>query len=294
MMKYRKFLESTYPSYKLEQDCKTYDIKNYTINSDGSIDVDGDVFIAGWRLPECPLKFNIVNGDFDCSDNRFTTMKNFPKKITGWLNASDNDLVCTKDIPQEIGGSINLSFNKLEKLTNIPKVVNEFVVVTNKLTTLVGGPEEVNGHFKVGDNQLRTLEGSPKKVQGDFNVYGNKLYTLVGGPNEVGGIYIISDNNNICDLVGFPELHSNGMEILSSNTPIDEVLNLFGPRYVSSIDLENDILNAIHALNEWEAIDGLHKTISYLRLKEVYLQLNKKIPTKEELSDELDHYKITE
>ena len=42
--------------------CKRYRIKNYTVNSDGSIDVDGNVYLDNRKLTKLPLKFNKVNG----------------------------------------------------------------------------------------------------------------------------------------------------------------------------------------------------------------------------------------
>ena len=49
--------------------CKEYGIKNYTINSDGSIDVDGNVDITLCYLRSIPVKFNKVTGYFSCSNN---------------------------------------------------------------------------------------------------------------------------------------------------------------------------------------------------------------------------------
>jgi hypothetical protein len=61
--------------------CKRYLISNYTINPDGSIDVDGDVSIANGRLTKLPLKFNKVSGDFYCSYNELTSLEGCPKEV---------------------------------------------------------------------------------------------------------------------------------------------------------------------------------------------------------------------
>lgn len=42
--------------------CKKYDIENYTINPDGSIDVNGNVNLSTFNLTELPLTFNYVSG----------------------------------------------------------------------------------------------------------------------------------------------------------------------------------------------------------------------------------------
>ena len=45
--------------------CKKYGITNYTINGDGSIDVNGNVNLIGYGLTELPLRFNRVGGFLD-------------------------------------------------------------------------------------------------------------------------------------------------------------------------------------------------------------------------------------
>ena len=43
---------------KINEICQKYDIENYTINDDNSIDVDGDVDLYKCELTELPLNFN--------------------------------------------------------------------------------------------------------------------------------------------------------------------------------------------------------------------------------------------
>ena len=62
--------------------CKKYNIKDYTINPDGSIDVEGEVVILIF-INELPIKFNKVSGDFYCSYNNLSTLKNFPNEVCG-------------------------------------------------------------------------------------------------------------------------------------------------------------------------------------------------------------------
>jgi hypothetical protein len=54
--------------------CEKYGIKNYTINDDGSIDVNGDVDLYNCSITELPLRFNKVTGWFDCGYNNLTTL----------------------------------------------------------------------------------------------------------------------------------------------------------------------------------------------------------------------------
>jgi len=60
-MKFIKLYESF---TDIDSICKQYNIKNYTINSDGSIDVDGNVSLS--NITQLPLKFGKVTGSFNC------------------------------------------------------------------------------------------------------------------------------------------------------------------------------------------------------------------------------------
>jgi len=54
LYKYQYFLEST---SDIDSICKKYYIQNYTINDDGTIDVDGNVNLNVKNLTKLPLKF---------------------------------------------------------------------------------------------------------------------------------------------------------------------------------------------------------------------------------------------
>jgi hypothetical protein len=64
---YQSFLESN-SKVDIDSICEKYGITNYTINDDGSIDVDGDVNLSCKNLTKLPLKFrdgNLVANPFD-------------------------------------------------------------------------------------------------------------------------------------------------------------------------------------------------------------------------------------
>ena len=81
--------------------CKKYNIQNYSINLDGSIDVDGNVVISDIVLgnvkspniiEKMPLKFNMVSGDFYCNWNKLTTLENSPGYVGGNFYCIGNEL----------------------------------------------------------------------------------------------------------------------------------------------------------------------------------------------------------
>ena len=91
---------------------KKYSIENYSINPDGSIDVEGDVVILIFTN-ELPIKFNKVSGNFYCSYNNLSTLKNFPNEVGGETFLYGNPL---KSLDGYNGGYDKLSCDNKEKL----------------------------------------------------------------------------------------------------------------------------------------------------------------------------------
>ena len=95
--------------------CNFYGISGYTINSDGSIDVDGNVKLTYEGFGRIPIKFNKVNGYFECSYNKLTDLENFPNEISGSVYLTGNNLKNLKGFGK-VGGLIYLNDNPLESL----------------------------------------------------------------------------------------------------------------------------------------------------------------------------------
>lgn len=141
--------------------CKEYDINNYTINDDGSINVNGNVYLSFRKLTELPLNFNEVNGEFDCSNNKLTTLKGCPKEVPNDFHCNSNKLTTLEGGPEYVGGYYDCG--------------------DNHLTTLKGSPKEIGQSFQCYNNLLKTLEDAPLKVNGHiFNALNNPIYTLEG------------------------------------------------------------------------------------------------------------------
>ena len=79
--------------------CKKYHITNYTINPDGSIDVDGDVDLLYLNLTKIPIKFNKINGYFDCSYNNLTSLENSPRWTKQSIFCIENSLTSLEGCP---------------------------------------------------------------------------------------------------------------------------------------------------------------------------------------------------
>jgi len=175
--------------------CKKYNIENYTINDDLSIDVDGDVDLNDLKLMRLPLRFSYVSGSFSCNFNKL-------KSLEG--------------CPQTVGGSFSCHGNGLESLEGGPQIISGgFYCFLNNLKTLVGGPQTVGGIYMVHRNKLETLKGSPQTVGGNFYCYVNDLVSLEGSPQTVDGFFDCS-YNKLKDLEHFPEV--SGSIYIEENT----------------------------------------------------------------------------
>lgn len=100
-------------SKKIHSNCKKYEIEDYTINDDMSIDVDGDVNLSQQDLTELPLNFNEVSGDFSCAMNQLTSLVGCPVKVGGTFQCNYNVLTSLVFCPKRVAGVFDCSHNKL-------------------------------------------------------------------------------------------------------------------------------------------------------------------------------------
>ena len=111
-----KLFEQFNNEQEIHDICKKYKIKNYTINPDGSVDVNSNVDLSDMNLTELPLKFNKVSGYFDCGNNQLTTLEGCPKEVSGSFSCYGNQLTTLVGCPEKVGGSYNCYINKLTSL----------------------------------------------------------------------------------------------------------------------------------------------------------------------------------
>lgn len=249
---WNEFSQSNIPD--IEFLCRKYSINNYTINSDGSIDVQGNVNLHNKNLTEIPLKFRNVTGYFWCSENHLTSLDGCPDKVGGLFRCDSNQLTSLEGSPKELGGGfycssnfltdlkgINVdvidgpficSSNLLKSLEGCPKEIRDiFACRYNLLTDLKGSPKIVTGKFDCSENEkLTTLEGNLESVGGDFVAYNCKLESFKGLPIVYGGLIKVPDNN-IWSTEGFCEFYNESMSVECHNNPINEILKFFYTPY---------------------------------------------------------------
>jgi hypothetical protein len=171
----------------LEGWLKTHKITNYTINPDGSLDVDGSVHLDSFYGNRIPIKFNKVSGDFDCSGGKLTTLENCPMTVGGDFRVHNNDLDSLVGFPIHIGGCCDISYNI-------------------DLTSLAG----ING-LTVGENfdaqhleKLTTLKGIYKQIRsikGDVDFQQCNIKSGILGIMMIDGVEHVKTGNYEADKI---------------------------------------------------------------------------------------------
>ena len=98
------------------KELEKYNIRNYTINNDGTIDVDGNVDLYYRRLTKIPFKFGNITGNFDCSYNKLKDLIGGPQEVGGNYICYSNKLESLEGCAGDIGGMLHCNNNQLEML----------------------------------------------------------------------------------------------------------------------------------------------------------------------------------
>lgn len=155
------------------------ELKNYTINDDLTVDVDGSVYLDNKSLWKIPVQFRKVHGYFYCNDNYLASIKGSPRFVKSGFYCYKNQLSNLKYSPKNEMQYFSCGYNKLTSLKGCPKKVYDFRCNYNKLKNLIDGPNLV-GNIDLENNELTSLEGCPivKYVNGLFVGY-NKLTSFL-------------------------------------------------------------------------------------------------------------------
>jgi hypothetical protein len=99
--------------------CRKYNITNYIINEDGSVDVDGNVILNDIGLTKLPLRFRNVSGSFDCYSNTLTSLQGSPKSVGGYIDCSYNNIKTFQGCSESIGEYFYCVNNPIEEIYNL-------------------------------------------------------------------------------------------------------------------------------------------------------------------------------
>ncbi len=171
-MKYIKEYKVFESKSEIDLICKKYKIKNYIINEDNSIDVDGHVDLAGFKLNKLPLKFRNVSGFFDCAYNELTSLEGAPRSVGGGFYCSSNNLTSFEGLSDYItikGGFLcryNPVYNIWELFEDYKKI--ELLNFYNCLVEEDGKPAVIL--YRLNDFLEEIGKPTVDKIEGYINI----------------------------------------------------------------------------------------------------------------------------
>lgn len=169
--------------------CYRIGIKNYVVNDDMTISIDGSVSLYGQKMNKVPLRFKEVSGSFDCGNCELVSLEGCPNKVGRLFCCDHNQLESLKWGPEKVGSDFRCDHNKLK--------------------SLIGGPNEIGGNFTCSYNGLESLLGSPDRLVGSFNCSRNLLTSLGFCPNTI----LLASRNKITNFDGLPEFFESEISI---------------------------------------------------------------------------------
>lgn len=228
----------------IEYNCRSYlHGTDYTINEDGSVDVNGSVEISMRHIQSIPLRFRNVFGDFGIAANNLKSLAGAPEFVEGNFYAWNNGLTDLRGCPKEVGGDLYLGSNKLTSLQGLTqKIGGSLSVYNNKLTSLDGCPEMINEDFTCGENPLTNLVGGPEIVNGFYDCSETEIWDFEGIARYIGEDLRCDFNPNLWDpthlkdcevkFLSFMDRNSDYVkpELMKVKTPIQELYKIFSPK----------------------------------------------------------------
>jgi hypothetical protein len=146
--------------------CLHYGIENYTIQEDGTVNVDGDVYMSGGLLfDKLPFKFGEVTGSFDMRYfENISTLNNCPTVVGRNFYIS---AVGAGPFSKGYGG---YSDDEIKQALDEER---KELLATWKLDSLNGGPERVGGTYTIHKcPNLKSLNGAPSFIGGQLDIMG--------------------------------------------------------------------------------------------------------------------------
>lgn len=151
----------------LQQQVKIYG--DYHIESDGTVNVDGDVEYSV-SINQLKVQFSTITGNFSRSNSssktpRLNSLQGFPRKVMGQMSVARSRVTNLHHAPNQVNGSF-------------------YAYHCENLHSLQGAPRWVGGEFIAYNCALTHLQGAPLIVKGMFDVSGNPLANYDHVPEE--------------------------------------------------------------------------------------------------------------
>jgi hypothetical protein len=167
----------------------TPDQKNWSLNSQGLVDIPGSFLHLGWGSRNLAggrpdpdaltdfkgIRFGEVGGQFLVNYNELTSLEGSPHTVGNTFNCEGNFITSLKGAPQRVGLNFICNKNPLKSLEGAPQefgyangLAHTFSCYDCGLEDLKGSPQHVPGNFICSGNPFKSLEGAPLTVDGNF------------------------------------------------------------------------------------------------------------------------------
>jgi len=166
-----------------------YGIVDYTINSDLTVDVNGEVHLDGEDLKFLPVQFGKIRDYFFIDNNDLKSLKGCPIEIKGEFSCSGNKIYNLDGFPKNIGTTIFFDKNPISNFFKLIK----WKYVENDSAFSISDKMKSDNRFKkfieylieynvIINNTIHIsrLKDALYMIDEDENFDYKKLYTLKG------------------------------------------------------------------------------------------------------------------
>jgi hypothetical protein len=97
------------------------EIYHYEINDDLNINVNCEVDLSNNNLDRFPdyIQFGIINGAFDCSNNKLKSLRGCPIIVNGYFVCNNNELTNLEHCPKKVEGWFGCTKDKLNVINEV-------------------------------------------------------------------------------------------------------------------------------------------------------------------------------
>lgn len=200
----REYIDGLCKKYLIEEGSHSF-VKSYTINDDGTVDVDGDVYMSFRRFTSnvLPIKFGKVSRHFDCENSSLVSLNGCPNYVGGRFKCNGNRLTSLKGIPDYVGDYVNAAQNNISEVI-FPSYVGDGEIYLNSNNITLVPKTEYNVYYT--QNPIHTLVDYVLEdifYPIDDDVYKEKFKDILDRLDE---FEVIKDKNKL-DLISLNSLY---------------------------------------------------------------------------------------
>lgn len=159
---------------------------SYEITDDLVVNFNGSVNLADKGLTKIPFKIGIIQGDFNCGNNKLKNLINGHSIVMVSYYCNHNNLTSLEGVAHTIYDNFDCAWCYIESLENSPGHVGKnYSCNANKIKTLKGIQKVICGNFICTNNLLESLKDGPEIVKEVYYCNENPIKTWIYLPKEV-------------------------------------------------------------------------------------------------------------